>query len=488
MAGQHNPNMEDSLSSISFHNIPEFSTKAMPPLPKLKKTKHDLTFQHYLLSRKRSFSPEKGGIAHGETAGLFDQALEEDQAKLYSIAPEALPEILCGAALSDADAVDISDRTTPHLEFKKPQDVLDLECLLSTAFEGIPVIITQINTLPKTRKEVKEIHFTKMGDQWLHKVWVFKADPKATARELSIYAIAFNHGVPTGAPLGFNPAHYSKTYPFDIAILGGAVIDHAGDAYGSLLEKMYLSPEIMHSSALAITKILAETHIRLTSARDEFDRYGIPIAPVNIQKEIQERFLAGLKMNKGDGCALIHAAKQLFLFSEPSVISHGDLHTGNIVTKQGPSSKIHLYEFGFIDWGSTNLAHPFNDLQSFWIHHQRKAQQINPQYNYSFATMDEAYTDAFIRAGKSLGIVADLTDHRRNAFLHSAWWNFLEIFDPVRLDPPDIHEKAIRHCHALQFDLKSLCQVGYRTQAEDFRKELFKALAHQKYLHHLFQL
>ena len=358
---------------------------------------------------------------------------------------------------------------------KGPTEVETLENILSLSYK-LPVTITSINNLPITRKQVKEVYFSKGGDPWLYKVWIFKADPVETAKELTVYYIANKKGVPTGKPIGFKPT--KESYQFDIAILGG-VVEHAGEPYNQLINNMRFAPGRIHQTAEAIVCMIADCHAKLTAAKDEFEEYGISLEKASPEKEIEGRFLAKLGIEKKAANVLIKACKDLYnQQSDISVISHGDIHTGNIVTEEIRYA-VNTDRFGLIDWGSINLDNPYGDLQDFWLHHQRQALRACGAYDFGFEELDKAYQASAKRRGISLT--------QKDMLVQSALWNLYEMYDPTRENPLEIKEKAETHCQALLNDLEKLELFGCREQSSIIKKELKTLLKDHIYLKPILQ-
>jgi thiamine kinase-like enzyme len=402
-------------------------------------------------------------------------------------APEHYGDGLKGIVFEDSDlevlslSADKAEVSAASVE-TKPSEVTALEKVLSLAYDN-SIQITAINELETTRKQVKEVHFMKARDSWLYKVWVFKADPVATAKELAVYYIADKQGVPTGRPIGFKPTEDQEKYPFDIAILGGAMVEHAGDPYNKLLNNMRFTPERIHGVAEAVAKMLAECHVRLTKAKEEFKKYGVELEKADPEKEIRERFLAGSYIGDIDGSGLIRACKELYnQQSNIVVVSHCDTHTGNLVTKERGGYSTNMSEFGIIDWGSVALDNPQGDLRDFWLHHQRQASKTCTTYDFGFESLDDAYKVQFQVSARRHGLAIEIDNSQRDSLIQSALWNLYEMYDPTRTVLKDIQEKARTHCQALMSDLEKLQMFGLGEQANAVKREVRALLHYKEYL------
>ncbi len=333
-----------------------------------------------------------------------------------------------------------------------PAEISALEEMLSLAYK-LPVKITRIKKLPQTRKEVKEVYFL-INETNLSKVWVFKAEPEKTRNELNAYAIIHRQGILTGEPLGYQPS--ASSYPYDVAILGG-VVEHAGDPYEQMLENLYLDPRTIFSTAQAIARTMADYQIKLTKAKAEFEQYGISLLRADPGKEIEERLLAALGKTEAQASGLIDACRQLYNAQNSSpLVSHGDCHLGNIVTIMDKEygGTLSTKKFGMIDWGSLQFDTPFGDVQDFWLHHQRKAQQVCENYPFSVSQLENTFLGALREVARENG--RGLTLDENDSLIQSALWNLYEMYDPTRKDPADIETKARVHAQGLWDSLDAL--------------------------------
>jgi thiamine kinase-like enzyme len=362
------------------------------------------------------------------------------------------------------------------IEIKKPDDIYTLEHLLSEAYDT-RVEITSVNELPLTKKKVKEIHFLRMDEGWglNHKVWVFKADPEKTLRELTIYYLASKNGIPTGKPIGFEPVISQKKYAHDIGIIGG-VVEHAGNSYNELIHNMRLKPARIHDMAVSLASVIADTHSKLNLTEQEFEQYDIRINNHNVETELTNRFLAALSIDKNKAHDLIQAC--IFLYNKQHsdrVISHGDIHTGNIVTEE-KISITNVRKFGLIDWDSINRDTPYGDLHDFWLHHTRQAVKACSDYSFNFEDIEKAYKHKCDEIG--IGFYLNKTD----SLIQSALWNLYEMYDPTRKDLGDVETKAVHHANALYLDLSHLEELSYKAITYKIKKELHHLLKDKEYL------
>ena len=356
---------------------------------------------------------------------------------------------------------------------KKPDDITLLEQLLSDAYKT-QIEITSIDMLPVTKKAVKEVHFLKHDEAWKynHKLWVFKADPEKTLRELTIYYIASSHGVPTAKPIGYTPEISQQVYPYDIGILGG-IVEHAGDSYNQLLYNMRFKPRRVHDMAVTIAGLIADCHLKLTASKQEFAQYNIALEHMTPEKALLQRLLAAQKTSKTHAAALIQACTDLYhKQSAPMVISHGDIHTGNIVTEEHVFVT-NIQEFGLIDWDSISFDNPYSDLHDFWIHHKRHVEKCCAEYTFGFEELEEAY---IARLAKSHH---HFVANSKDSLIQSALWNLYEMYDPTRKELGDIASKALDHSIALHADLAKLETLGCKQEAFQILKGLRYA-AHAK--------
>ncbi len=362
-----------------------------------------------------------------------------------------------------------------------PNGIAQLEQILSSAYKT-PVSITRVRDLRVTKKEVKEVFFSM--NHGISKVWVFKADPEKTTRELTAYQIIHEQGVPTGRPIGFEAKKDQDKYPFDVAILGG-VVEHAGDPYNQLLQNMELTPQLIFDASVNIVKKIADYQVRLTLAQDEFKKYGFKIENARPRKEIKDRLLLALGINEGKAEGLIKACEVLSRRqSKIKVVSHEDIHTGNIVTinKVDPRTGLPVTsyeEFGFIDWESVSLSNPFSDVVDFHIHHERQALKVCGSYDFSFASIESAYRSHFDSLARKAGLTERVSDN--DSLIQRALWNLYEMYDPVRTDKTDIKEKAKTHAAQLWSVLTELANKGY-PETEMIKRNLKDLLKKESYL------
>jgi len=451
--------IEDLLETVDFNNIPLFGQP--PALP-------DLTPQ-FLSMGKKGLVPEK--TFRRSVRSAFSAPVERAP-------PKEEPDYAEAYGLFELESSFESSLASEQISSLETasSEVEALEQILSLSYKS-PIEITAINELPITRKQVKEVHFTKKDSDWLSKVWVFKADPEATAKELTVYYIASKNGIPTGKPIGFQPS--KDSYQFDIAILGGAVVEHAGDSYNKLIANMRLAPKQIHKTSQAIAKMIAEFHIKLTAAKPEFEEYGVNLEKSRPKKELEQRFLAALDIPEEKAETLIKACEDLYDFQQTQyIVSHCDLHTGNIVTKAREHSTS-LQRFGVIDWGSIGLDTHYSDLRDFWLHHKRQVSAVCPDYDNDFMDFHNAYSR------KARGVAEEkklpqLVESLGDSLIQSALWNLYEMFDPVRTE--DIEEKAKTHFQNLMQDLKQIRQWSrYTRAAETIQHEVTDLLREKGY-------
>lgn len=365
---------------------------------------------------------------------------------------------------------------------KRPVEVEALEKILSSAYDS-NVTVTKIRTLPATRKEVKEVFYMMNGG--ISKVWVFKADPKKTAIELNAYHVVYNQGIPTGKPILHDLNAKKLSYDFDIAILGG-IVQHAGDPYTELIRNIELRPDIVFKTASSVANLIADYHIKLTLAKTEFEKYGVEVPKASPRNEIKERFVAGLNISESVCEKLISACESLYnKQSGLSVISHGDIHLGNIVTTLVQDAftgqmLASVDKFGVIDWGSIAFDHPYSDLHDFWLHHVRHAKAVCGDYDFDFEQFEQNYLASIAEKAKAHDLSFDLS--KKNSLIESALWNLYEMFDPVRKDESDIQSKAVTHCSNLLNDLSALNSFGCKKETDVIKKELRTLLNDKLYL------
>lgn len=308
-----------------------------------------------------------------------------------------------------------------------PEHIQKLEQVLTETY-GSQTCISSVRELAFTRKDVKAVDIIRDG--MLSTVWVFKADPEKTARELTIYKVAHDHGIPTGKPLAFDPE--DKRYPYDVAILGG-IVEHAGDSYESLFRRLALAPNHLFGTAEHVGRLMAQYHTALTGAADELASYGVGIGSADPAHELSQRLFAVI----GHDPELEGLCSDLYaLCPDNDVISHGDIHLRNIVTRKNGDS-IDLNHFGVIDWESVRYASPYDDLWDFWVHHMRKARDTSTVYDYTFEDFSASYFEEARLLG--LQVSMDAMDSR----IHEILWNLYEIADPQRV--PQDQGKAAFH-------------------------------------------
>ncbi len=492
--------MEDLLGRLEFEKI-QVGTYWFGGDPAVKAALRSVKTV-YLLDRDRSRKTSAEDLATtmgtakdwtvDEEEVYQAEGLRDVQAFVTSM-NRASEETLHDHVMDDMTYLKIPHTFEDEVEKTKPNEIKILEQLISLDYKSqgidVDVVVTRVRGLQTTRKwEVKDVSY--LVDGGLSRVWVFKADPDETAKELAIYHIAYEQGIPTGRPIGFDPKNSMKEYPYDVAILGG-IVAHAGDPYDNLIANMVERPDMVYETALAVARLLADCHVKLTCARNngEFEKYGIEIENASPRREIKERLLAALGIEGGCADGLIKVCEELYNEqSGMSVVSHGDIHTGNLVTlltkmdpityKRIPSIK----EFGVIDWGSLMLDRHFGDPTDFWLHHFRKASSVCGKYDYGFEGLAQAYKQQFESNGKRHGLEFKVVSQERDALIQSVLWNIYEMYDPVRDDPDDIREKALIHCKLLWSDLKQLEYYGYREQTNTIKDELRVLLENQSYL------
>ncbi|MBI1970020.1 aminoglycoside phosphotransferase family protein [Candidatus Woesearchaeota archaeon] len=365
---------------------------------------------------------------------------------------------------------------------KKPKEILALEQILTEEY-GTAVTITSVRELPTTRKKVKEVHFHKDGG--ISKVWIIKAEPQQTAQELNAYYLVHEQGIPTARPIGYKPATAKEPYPYNIAILGG-VVEHAGEPYDALLQNMGLSPHLVFATARSIARLIADYQMKLTAAKGRLEAGGIQLRKASPRREIKERFLAALGKDEKDALDLIEACESLYQQqSGLTVVSHGDTHTGNIVTIAEADAatglqRTSIEKFGVIDWGSVQLDHPLSDLVDFWVHHRRQAEKACGRYDVGLDEVVQAYGQQLARTAKQYGIPFEMPS-QKDVTIQLALWNLYEMHDPTRKDPMDIGWKSRIHGIAVQQQLEKLEMLGYREQARTIHAALGRLLKDRVY-------
>lgn len=354
------------------------------------------------------------------------------------------------------------------LESRTKTDELKLlETLLSIEYKSPNLEITRVESLPKSRKEVKRIYFVIGND--MYQVWLYKADPKETTRELNICRIVYERGIPTAKPIGHVPK-IGEDYPYQVAVLGG-IVEHAGESYDQLINNLQLSPDRIFDTARGVARLLADFHFKLTSARRVFEASGIHLGRASPRKEILERLVAGIGIMPNEAEQLISACEDLYRRQEGElVVSHGDSHTGNIVTKETPNHSLggqmrtSLTDFGIIDFGSLCLDYPEGDLVDFWIHHQRKAQGVFRSYKFDVRDVEKEYAEELERSAGSNRL------NSKNISIQQTLWNIYEMYDPTRKSSQ--LEKASYHYDGFVKSGEVLKVLGLEKDFSRIRREL----------------
>jgi hypothetical protein len=319
--------------------------------------------------------------------------------------------------------------------------VTNLQDLLSQAYQK-PILITAINELPQTKKQVKEVYF--MHDNLLSKVWVFKTDPEKTWKELVTYHIIYNKGIPTGKPLYFDPK--SKEYPFDIAVIGG-ILEHAGPPYKDTIKNIRFVPDKQIETGMAIARLIAEYQHRITEALVEFETYGITLPERKPSTELSIKWFPAL--GRPYDARLGAAADRLYssMQGKQRVFSHGDLHLGNIVTMQHQED-ICINEYGFIDWEDMCLDSPTRDITDFFMHFRYALQGNDALQKRANTQIMDQYSAIMQQTGMMIP---------ENDFsIQRTLWNLYEMFDSTRKDPVDIEKKAIFYGRHFLHDVEHL--------------------------------
>ncbi len=365
-------------------------------------------------------------------------------------AAEPVPAVAAGVARV-AKAV-------PHID-----DIQTLEKILSEVYTS-DVTITSIKDLPVTRKLVKRVFFDVKG--YLCQVFVLKADPSRTNKELCAYRIAYNHAVPTGMPIGFMPESAEGKYPFETALLGGEIINDAGEPYKELLGNLELTPHLMMGTAKAIAEIIADYQMSLTYAYAEFRDRKLHIPYANPKKEIKDRMLARLALEEYEATDLLNAAEELASKqSNWRLVSHGDTHLGNITTVFDIYSRNetqmqkgwNLSRFGVIDWESICMDRPHSDLIDFFVHFERVASAISRRpYTFNFDEINLAYLNRLKNRMLEKGIKLNPNDLNRDTLIQNALWHAYEILDPTREGSPEEESIAEHHIASMKVALQDL--------------------------------
>ncbi len=472
---------QNQLKGIRFDGIEPGTYRAEPPEDPFAK----LGVPH--LRRARSvahdYSPTRGGSSRGSKSFATPDLL-------------SLTAVTRGDAASDVPDADdekvmaVDERDEPKktaskaaVTSKKPDDILKLEEVLAKAYRSAePVRITQVTELPPTRKEsVREVHF--YVNHRVYKIWVFKVDdPKEIVRELNIDWIASEAEIPTARPICYEPIPVGQPYTYEIALLGG-ILEHAGGSYADLIGKLRWEPQLADEAARAVAGLIAEFHIKLANAEEEFQRLNVDIPELDVHHEIETRFLAGIGVPVQDehGRRLVAAFEELYRKvkseSKLAIISHNDLHTGNLVTVEADSyvgTGTCTNRFGFIDLRDIARDQtPYNDLWNYWVHHKRIARAVfGEDYEPSFAVAESGYQERFNQLGAGLGWSFDASACQEHSAVMAAFWNLNKMYDPKRRD--GIEEKAQIHCRDLMQNLAELLRYGYVEE----RNAAYVALQH----------
>ncbi len=463
--------LESLIEGISFAGIVpgSYSTLERPVIASAALTENNdqenYSTELFAFSRSRAFSIS--------STGEKDDSESASQDKLLSKGQEPLQRYL-GSAVRRRVSSFLPRASAVSAEHYKPNDVLALETFLRAAYKAPDIVITRVEALPMTRKEVRRVFFALRDN--LYQVWAFKANPQTTGRELTASTIAFNHGIPTGKPLGFDLSRHAQLYPYDIALLGG-ILEHAGDSYEQLLGNLALEPGYMFSTAQHVARILANFHVKLSEVQEEFGQHGLVLQRASPRREITSRLLPVLKIPEENPIAerFIRACEDLYDEQRGDlVVSHGDINTGNVVTISESGlhhqSRTSLYKFGVIDFESIGLDYPQGDLADFWLHHQRKAVAICPNYDYSFDEFVRAYHVALTRLVQHHDFVSTSFYNSKSALIQRTLWNVYELFDPTRKGPA-IMKKADFHYRALHDVLPFLKEYGLSDRGKIILRE-----------------
>ncbi len=405
---------------------------------------------------------------------IEELSIDDDNFYRDAIAQDSSEESFSsrGIAKSYGDVLsfgDSSSRKNPS----KTKDLFLLENFLAEAYHYPDLKITRVEALPKTKKEVKRVYFVMNDD--LYQVWVFKADSDKTAKELNICDIVHRNGIPTARPIGDFPKPDEK-YPYEIAVLGG-IVEHAGESYDRLLENLILSPDQMYKTAKNVGKLLAGFHVKLTSARKQFEERGIILEKSSPREYLTERMLPCFKTKEKEFDRLIDLCEQLYNKQQGDlVVSHNDTHTGNIVTVQtspnGGQLRTSLTDFGIIDHGSIGLDYPQSDLLDFWIHHYRKASNVCKNYPFDFSGVEESYENECAILERQLGTNLQ-RGGSKNVLIQQTLWNIYEMYDPTR----KIYESKLKSAYHYNAFLKlkdSLQRNGFGEDYSNIKAELDK--------------
>jgi thiamine kinase-like enzyme len=459
----------DGLEPGSYETSALFAASAIPKINALSIRK----------SLADSEITSRGFGGQRKLSATFNVPVKEDldQGSLRSISDESVQKGIGEESLMDIEAEEkrtsMFGRKLDDRREKTPQ-IVKLEKILSQTYNAPELSITNIEDLPVTRKQVRRVSFT-MKDS-VYQIWVFKADSKTIFKELTSYYIAHKNGIPTAKPIGFVPKEGSKSYPYELAILGG-VVEHAGEPYNQLISKLSMDGDCIFKTASSIARLIADFHYKLTKSGNEFKKYGIKLDRADPREEIKQRILPALKLKEGDVEGLMDACGELYEKQRGElVISHGDINTRNIVTISSIDTtmgqpRTSLSKFGIIDFGSLMYDYPEGDLSDFWLHHLRDAYWAsNGTYHFSYDNFEGAYLERMVELnGKAVS-------NGKNRIISSALWNLYEMFDPLRKDGLDIQQKARFHAQLLRNDLLALAKEG-----DNIGRELKKVLSRTQY-------
>lgn len=415
------------------------------------------------------------GLHSGTYVNIVSTQSKDDQTLYSDESNERYPDIIENKSKSfgafPAKGEKSILRSTSFLTKSKPHTIERLESVLTQAY-GYPATITQIYDHPTTKKKVKEVYFEINNS--ITKIWVFKADPKETEKELKLYQIAHDAGLPTCKPVGYEPSLSTK-YPYDVAILGG-VLEDAGETYDSFLKSLELSPLAMLRTTLGVAKLIAEYHFKLSNSLDKFGRYGIRLLSHDPAQEINERLVPVVYPSASALGELEDAVRALDLAQElKPVVSHNDIHLGNIITKKnGPlGNSTSLDEFGIMDLITTSFNNPYSDLHDFWTHYVRKKIEITGKGDPMFHVFEETYLNKLKELGADIWTPKSA---KKDSLIQKTMWNVYELYDPTRNDPYSSREKEIYHAKELKKNLKALSSNGLKFKADKLKKALKNCL------------
>lgn len=350
---------------------------------------------------------------------------------------------------------------------EKPDDVSKLEEFLQVSFHDNSILVTNIDNAIVGRKSVRKVYFIR-GEQ-IHQIWAVEAS-REIGKELAIYSIAYEAGVPTGRPLGFDIKSHATNYPFETAFLTGGFIEHAGDSYDLLIENLRFRPEKVFDSGVNIVKLISDMHCKLEFAKNKFNDYGINIPEANCEDEIKDRLVPVLGKNVSDLGGLIEACNRLGAQRKGArIISHGDAHTRQFVTQNDRSAQslfASTNKFAVIDFGSLSYDFPESDYVCFWTHHQRKALTSCRVYDY--------HLEDVLKGCKNLSM--------RNAIIERTLWDVFELLDPQRTVNEDVEKKAKFHYAHFEMMGKSLSDYGLGTMHDKLKTEIRNAFTGTEYI------